>query len=130
MVSERILRKATACALPRPSAMASAKLANSTVRKSQMVMDQLKTSECASDSMSVITDPMSTTNITGFVICTARIELRGGSEESLTENLAVEETAGLRYTVRCRARRGKRVGCGDGHLEELSVTELLDDRAE
>ena len=32
----------SACALPRPSAMASAKLAKSTVRNSQMVMDQLK----------------------------------------------------------------------------------------
>ncbi len=31
----RVLRRASACALPRPSAMASAKLANSTVNQSQ-----------------------------------------------------------------------------------------------
>ena len=41
-VSERIRRRAAACALPRPSATASAKLANITVRASQMVTDQAK----------------------------------------------------------------------------------------
>ena len=37
-VSERILRSVSACALPRPSAIASAKLAKRTVRNSQTVM--------------------------------------------------------------------------------------------
>src|ERR1700737_4249875 len=38
MVSDRVLRNAAACALPRPSATASAKLANRTVNQSQMVI--------------------------------------------------------------------------------------------
>jgi hypothetical protein len=42
-VSERILRNVSAWALPRPSATASAKLANSTVRASHAVTDQAKT---------------------------------------------------------------------------------------
>ena len=70
MVSERILRRASACALPRPSAMASAKLAKSTVRNSQTVIDQLKMPPWAIDSMRVMTEPISTTNMTGFLTCT------------------------------------------------------------
>ena len=70
MVSERILRRVDACALPRPSAMASAKLAKMTVRNSQMVIDQLKMPGWAMDSIKVITEPISTTNMTGFLICT------------------------------------------------------------
>ena len=42
MVSERALRSVSACALPRPSAMASAKLANSTVNHSHSVICRLK----------------------------------------------------------------------------------------
>ena len=70
MVSERILRRAEAWALPRPSAMASAKLAKITVRKSQMVMDQLKMPGWAMDSIKVTIEPISTTNMTGFLTCT------------------------------------------------------------
>ena len=70
MVSERILRRATAWALPRPSAMASAKLAKSTVRNSQMVIDQLKMPPCAMDSMKVMIEPINTTNMTGFLTWT------------------------------------------------------------
>ncbi len=46
----------SAWALPRPSAMASAKLAKITVRKSQMVMDQVKTDGWAIASKKVTTD--------------------------------------------------------------------------
>ena len=70
IVSERILRRAEACALPRPSAMASAKLAKSTVRISQIVIDQLKLPGWAIDSIKVTMEPISTTNITGFLTCT------------------------------------------------------------
>ena len=69
-VSERIRRRVSAWALPRPSAMASAKLAKSTVSSSQMVMDQSKRPGWAIASMRVTTDPTSTTNMTGFLICT------------------------------------------------------------
>ncbi len=69
-VSERIRRSVSACALPRPSAMASAKLAKITVRKSQIVMLQKKIPPLAIDSMKVITVPTRTTNITGFLTWT------------------------------------------------------------
>ena len=65
-VSDRILRSVSACALPRPSATASAKLANSTVRASQAVIDQSKTPGWAMDSIRVTIVPISTTSITGF----------------------------------------------------------------
>ena len=70
-VSERILRSVSAWALPRPSAMASAKLAKITVRNSQIVMDQVKIAGWAIASMKVTTEPTSTTNMTGFLIWTA-----------------------------------------------------------
>ena len=70
-VSDRIRRSVSAWALPRPSAMASAKLAKMTVRKSQMVIDQVKMPGWAMASMKVITVPTSTTNMTGFLICSA-----------------------------------------------------------
>ena len=46
-VSVRILRSASACALPRPSAMAVAKLANSTVNHSQPVTAPRRRCRCA-----------------------------------------------------------------------------------
>ncbi len=65
-VSERILRRVSAWALPRPSAMASAKLAKATVRNSQTVMDQVKMPGWAMASIKVMTLPTRTTNMTGF----------------------------------------------------------------
>ena len=70
-VSERILRSVSACALPRPSAMASAKLAKITVKKSQMVMDHVNFPGWAMASMKVMTDPTRTTNMTGLRIWVA-----------------------------------------------------------
>ena len=66
-VSDRIFLRVSAWALPRPSAMASAKLANTTVRNSQTVMLTLKMPGWAIASMSTTTAPISTTNITGFL---------------------------------------------------------------
>ena len=43
IVSARVLRSVSACALPRPSATASAKFANSTVNQSQIAISQAKT---------------------------------------------------------------------------------------
>ena len=45
MVSERALRKVSACALPRPSAMASAKFAKRTVNQSHNVICRLKSDD-------------------------------------------------------------------------------------
>ena len=69
VVSDLARRSASACALPRPSAMAVAKLANSTVNHSQSVICRLKPKcpWCGRNSSTVVTtEPTSTTNITGF----------------------------------------------------------------
>jgi hypothetical protein len=50
--------------------MASAKLAKITVKNNQIVMDQSKMPGWAIDSRKVTTVPTSTTNMTGFLICT------------------------------------------------------------
>src|SRR6267378_4372208 len=69
-VSDLALRSVSACALPRPSAMASAKFANSTVNQSQSVICKLNAKLCFSrnNSAVVTTLPTSTTNMTGFFI--------------------------------------------------------------
>ena len=72
MVSVLALRRVSACALPRPSAMASAKLANNTVSQSQNVIWSSKPSPGRPATASrtnrtvVNTLPTSTTNMTGF----------------------------------------------------------------
>ena len=72
-VSARVLRSVAACALPRPSAIASAKLANSTVNHSQSDTRPANTFSFAVDEprsrknrMVVSTEPTSTTNMTGL----------------------------------------------------------------
>src|SRR6266853_367410 len=69
-VSDLAFRSVSACALPRPSAMASAKFANSTVNQSQSVICRLNAKLCFSrNNRAVVTTlPTSTTNITGFFI--------------------------------------------------------------
>src|SRR6202041_3911997 len=69
-VSLRALRSVSACALPRPSAMASAKFANSTVNHSHKVICRLnlKSVPPLNSSPVVITLPISTTNMTGLPI--------------------------------------------------------------
>src|ERR1700693_3097853 len=86
MVVVRARRSVSAWALPRPSAMASAKLAKTTVNHSQMATASTKSLSDVSwllvkvavgavkrkrtNSMVVTTLPTSTTNITGFLSCT------------------------------------------------------------
>ena len=88
VVVVRVARSALACALPRPSAMASAKFANSTVSHSQTAITPTNQSEPVSPRIRsrtkmpvVMTLPISTMNITGFLNCS-----RGSSfgNESLT----------------------------------------------
>src|SRR6266567_7031497 len=75
-VSERALRSVSACAFPRPSAIASAKLAKSTVNHSHSVICRLNLkpawpcSASRTSSTVVMTLPTSTTNMTGLpIIC-------------------------------------------------------------
>ena len=103
MVSERILRRASAWALPRPSAMASAKLAKSTVRNSQTVIDQLKMPPCAMDSMKGDDRADQHDEHDRVLDLHPGIELGERPGEGLLQDLRVEEAAGLRHAV---GRRG------------------------
>ena len=73
-LSVRVLRSESACALPRPSATASAKLANSTVNQSQRMIWKVKPRLAPPVTRSrrkitvVSAATISTTNITGFLI--------------------------------------------------------------
>ena len=82
IVSVRVRRSAWACALPRPSAIASAKFAKSTVNHSQSAICPTKlVSERAPDDVRrrtrtmVITAPISTTNMTGLRAMTSGLSL-------------------------------------------------------
>src|SRR6266700_4695909 len=86
IVVVRARRSVSACALPRPSAIASAKLAKTTVNHSQMATASTKSLSAVNwslvkvavgavkrkrtNSTVVTTLPTSTTNITGFLSCT------------------------------------------------------------
>ena len=87
-VSSRVWRSVAACALPRPSATASAKLANSTVNHSQRMIWKVKP-RCSPPlihsrmKMTVVSAATtSTTNITGFFI------MRRGSSLAKAEPIA------------------------------------------
>ena len=69
-VSDRVLRRVSAWALPRPSATASARFANSTVNHSQTATSAAKPSVSRTARIVVMTLPTSTTNMTGLrAIC-------------------------------------------------------------
>ena len=80
-VSERALRSVSACAFPRPSAIASAKLANSTVNHSHSVICKLNLNAAPprSSNAVVMTLPTSTTNMTGLPIILRGLSLRNAS---------------------------------------------------
>src|ERR1035441_10074907 len=92
VVSVLVLRNVSAWALPRPSAMASAKLANSTVNHSHKAIWKVNPAKPAPLAISrtvkmvVMTAPTSTTNITGFFIMARGFSL---TNESLTARLTI-----------------------------------------
>ncbi len=128
-VSARMRRRVSAWALPRPSAMASAKLAKITVRNSQTVIDQANRVGLAMASMKVITVPTSTTNMTGFLTCT-----RGSSflKASMSARPRISRSNRLRASATpwaCVGRRprpgrtavaaGASVHLGSGHQKNF-----------
>src|ERR1700686_4303788 len=137
IVSERVLRSAAAWALPRPSATASAKLAKRTVNQSQIVIWPTKSSlllplkagaplkSPATNTIVVITEPISTTNITGL-----RAMRRGSSF------LKLAPIAGTRIVRSVRLlgpfRRSRFWICSFISLVQVagSQLELLEDRTQ
>ena len=99
IVSVFILRRVSACALPRPSAMASAKLAKRTVNQSQSVIWAVKSAPGAwvispLTKRTVVTAlPTSTTNITGFFATLPGIEFAEGVPDRPPHDGGVEERA-------------------------------------
>src|SRR5215469_4253770 len=88
MVSVLALRKVSAWALPRASAIASAKLAKMTVNQSQMAICRVKpmawvwVTASRMRKMVVRAAPTSTTNITGFLISVAGLSLTNDSRSA------------------------------------------------
>src|SRR5262245_11187138 len=124
--SRRARLRLSACAFPRPSAMASAKLANRTVNQSQRdtaKMNQAGASPRARSawmkSAVVRTLPTSTTNMTGLRTC-----MRGSS-------LRNESTSAPRTVVGSNSERA--LACVDmreGVLASGGQHQLLDDRSQ
>src|ERR1700722_1864214 len=86
MVSAFALRRVSACALPRASANASAKLAKSTVSQSQNTMSQPNHDESRIVSTVDHTAPISTMNITGLRHRVRGSSLRNESGSDLTSS--------------------------------------------
>ena len=114
--SARVLRSASACALPRPSAIASAKFANSTVNHSPSAIavsnaigPPLTTS--ATIRIVTITETTSTTKMTGFFIRVRGIELEEAVDDRALHDRRVEQRAGAHRAVLRLEVRGLRCEC-------------------
>ena len=107
IVSRLARRSVSACALPRPSATASARLANTTVSHSQTTMVQLNTDGVLIAVYRVSTAPTSTTNMTGFLIWTrgsSFLNASGVDFHSIFGSSRPPPT--LRGSVACRGEAG------------------------
>ncbi len=102
-VSARVFRSCSACALPRPSATASDRLAKRTVNHRKAAISHAKTLGSVIARIVTRTLPISTTNMTGF-----RAMRRGSSLRTLSA-AARESSAGSRSVdsaIRASAPRG------------------------
>ena len=90
-VSVLARRRVAACALPRPSATASARLANTTVSQSQATTAQAKTLGSVKANTVERTAPTSTTNMTGLRTMTRGSSLRSGVRQRGEQHLGVEQ---------------------------------------
>ena len=104
----RVARSAFACALPRPSAIASAKFANSTVSQSQTAIAPTNQSSPVCPRARsrkkiavVITLPSSTMNITGFLSCSRGSSFGNESRIAASDELAREEAGRLARPSSC-----------------------------
>ena len=122
IMSLRVARRALAWALPRPSATASARLANSTVSQSQRATTPVNQSpsvwprtRSARRIPVVIRLPISTTNITGLRTWTRGSSLRKESPRAGATMSRVKSLRGERAAaVVMRGPAGRRAGRGRG----------------
>src|SRR3954470_17611471 len=143
-LSVRVLRSDSACALPRPSATASAKLANSTVNQSQTMIWKVKPrfSPAVRRSRRKITvvsaATISTTNITGFLIIKRGSSLmkdaRIAGTTILGSSIAETDARFCRFVVSMEVtpNNQKAVDQNTSRSEHLAGVhrEMLDDGAE
>ena len=117
-VSVLALRRVSACALPRPSATASARLAKIVVSHSQAAIAQPNQSLGSLSAKTVVsTEPISTTNITGDLTITRGSSLRRASGKDLTSCLGSNRPAADAAARRACARWAhpvRRPGRGGG----------------
>src|SRR5579883_2041784 len=133
MVSVLVLRRLAACALPRPSATASAKFAKSTVNHSQRLIWKAKprlpppVTRSLRKSSVVSAATISTTNITGLRQSVAGLSLASDSRMAGTRILRSASLAiGIRWRVWTRSMEGL-----PGSVERAGLhREMLDDGAE
>src|SRR5258708_15182867 len=156
LVSVRMRRSVSACALPRPSATASAKLANSTVNHSQAVICPEKsglvpmmalppTKRSRRKKMVQSTETISTTNMTGFLTSVRGSSLRkeariAGTMSALSNSdkgatcrlnspVLGEGAVGDRFVIAACPSAG--FSCSRRRIERAGVQrDLLDHRAE
>ena len=99
----RVARRVAAWALPRPSATASARLANSTVSHSHTVTAMTNTLGSVKHSTVHSAAPTSTTNITGLCHITLRVQVAQRGGQRLPQARRVEhadaDAAGLEFLV-------------------------------
>ena len=93
MVAVFASRSVAACALPRPSATASARLAKTTVSQSQTTITQANTVGSMIARTVVKTAPISTMNMTGLRHSVRRVELAQRVRRGLPQLLRVEQAA-------------------------------------
>ena len=121
VVSRRVRRRDSACALPRPSAIASAKLAKITVNHSHTEMANTKERSATLPTITplrktsvVTTAPTSTTNITGLRACVRGLSL---VSEPISALRMISEVHGLTVRARFISVISSLCGaCGDGAI--------------
>ena len=106
MVSVLARRRVAAWALPRPSATASARLANSTVSQSQTTTAQAKTLGSVTASTVESTAPTSTTNMTGLRTMTRGSSLRSASGSEVSSILGSSSPPATRLGAGSGGERG------------------------
>ncbi len=113
MVCVRVFLRLSAWALPRPSAIASARLANTIVAQSHSVTETEKTLGASTDRIVVSTEPTQTTKITGERNRrrgSSLVRAKGSACQAVTARLGCAGRGCLLTTAPPRSNRGPETG--------------------